>query len=421
MSDGFGPLQGIRVVELTTAFAGPYAGRCLAYLGADVIHVESASRPDLWRHHNQVFNDRRYPGGKDSPRRYNRISLFNTENINKRSLTLELKNPRGRAAFLKLIAHADVFLSNFTPGTLDRLGIGYAQVKEARPDIVMVEMPAFGSYGPMAMAGALAPTMEMVAGMSSMVAYQEDGRPYTTGPAYLDAVGGLNGAAAVMTALMHRQATGEGQYVEMPQCEAAMQFIGEYILDGIENGNLSPAGGNRIPTAAPHDAFPASGDDQWVAIAAFDDEEYTRLMETIGRADLARAPEFATLAGRRAGEDKLWEAIAARTRQLPKHEIASLLQRAGVHAAAVQDARDVVESAYLREREFFTVLDHPEAGRHPYPGMPFHLSATPGEQRSAAPCFGADTDVVLREVAGLTEDEILALNEEGVTSSVPIV
>jgi crotonobetainyl-CoA:carnitine CoA-transferase CaiB-like acyl-CoA transferase len=418
VQDRQGPLTDIRVVEFTTAWAGPLVGRVLAFLGAEVVHVEAATRLDGWRHYKEVFRPERYPDGQDSPRRFNRISLFNSQNINKLALSLDIKKPGGREAFLRLAAASDVVVCNFTAGTLDRSGIGYEDLRRVKPDIIVVELPAYGRFGPMAKYTALGPTMEMAAGMCSMIGYPESG-PTHTGPAYMDPIGGFHGAAAVLTALRHRDATGEGQYVEVPQAEAAMHFIGEEILSAMDGNPVPSRRGNRVDWAAPHDAFPTAGDDEWMAIAVTSDAEWVALCQVMADAELGADERFATVDGRKRHEDLLFALIARWTRTQPKHAAAAQLQAAGVPAAPVHTAKDNVESVYLRHRGFFTPLPHPEAGLHEYPGLPFHLERTPGAQRHPAPCFGQHSWQVLRDIAGLTNAEIDRLEEAGAISGQP--
>ena len=414
-----GPLSHIRAVELTTAWAGPMAGRILAFLGAEVIHVEAATRLDSWRHHSQVFNPRRFPGGVAGERPYNRASMFNSQNVNKLSLTLDLKKPGGSDAFMTLLKTADVLICNFTPGMLDRAGFGYDRLKQIKPDIVVCEMPAYGLDGPSAQTTALGPTMEMASGMASMIGYR-DGPPVSTGPAYLDPIGGFNGAAAILTALLHRDLTGEGQHVEVPQVEAAMQFIGEHLLHAAATGHVTSRNGNRVPHAAPHDAYPAEGEDEWVAVAVGTDAEFAALCRVIGRPELAGEAHFARLADRLDHQDELDRIVSSWTRGQSKKTAAQLLQAAGVPAAPVQNARDAAESEYLAARNFFTVLDHPEAGRYPHQGMPFHLARTPGGQRTPAPCLGEHTRQILEETLGLTPVEIARMEAAGTTAAVPV-
>ncbi len=406
------PLAGLRVVELTTAWAGPMAGRVLAWMGAEVIRIEAASRPCGWRHHAETRLTFRYPGGEPGERPCNRTALFNSQNVNKLSVALDLKRPGGHEALLRLMAETDIVLANFTPGTLKRLGLDHASLCRVRPDIIVVEMPAYGSFGEMANNVALGPTMEMASGMSSMIGYRNGGAPTYTGPSYMDPTGGFHGAAAALTALAHRRATGRGQHVEVPQVEAAMHYVGPEILHAIASGVDPERTGNRVAWAAPHDTFRAAGDDEWVAIAVTEDRHWEALRRLIGDSRLD-APEYRSLEGRLAAQDQLADIIDDWTRARGKHEAAAALQTAGVPAAPVQKANDALASPYLAARGFFALLDHPEAGRHPYPGLPFHFSVSSGGPTRPAPCLGEHTEAVLRDVAGLTPEEVRDLELAG--------
>ena len=412
------PLAGMRVVEMTTAWAGPMAGRILAYLGAETIHVEAATLLDNWRGHKQAPDPHKFPDGIPGERPYNRTILFNSQNGNKLSLTLDLKKPGGIELMRELLMTADIFLSNFTPGTLERLGLGYADLSALKPEIIVAEMPAYGRSGRMAKSPAVGPTMEMASGMAGMIGYP-GGPPQNTGPAYLDPMGGFNGAAAILTAVYHRQRTGRGQHVEIPQVEAAMQFIGDHILHAIWSGVDPARRGNDVDWAAPHDAFPALGEDEWVAIAVATDAEFFSMCRVIGCPELIDDLRFATLEKRLANRRALDVPITSWTSRQSKHEAAAALQAAGVAAAPVQKGRDVAGSEYLAARGFFTELDHPEAGRHKYQGLPFHLSLTPGGQRSAAPSLGQHTHAILRDVLGRDEGEIARLEAAGTTATKP--
>lgn len=413
-----GPLAGLRVLDFTTAWAGPMTGRIFAFLGAEVVKVESASRPDTWRMHNNVFQAKRFPNGEAGARPYNRAALFNSQNHNKLGLCLDIKHPKGLDAMHRLAATADIVICNFTAGTLDRMGVGYGALKKIKDDIIVVEMPGFGNSGPLSKAAANGATMEMAAGMCAMIGYA-GGAPTTTGQVYPDPMGGYNGAAAVMTALMHRQATGEGQYIELSQVEASMQFIGEELLYAIAANQDPELHGNRVRWAAPHDAYPAKGDDEWVTIAVGNDEEWGKLCTIMGKAALAEDPRFANFHARWKNQDLLREPISDWTRLHGKHEIADRLQADGIRSAPVNTPKDVTESPYLAARNAFVTLIHPEAGTHNYMTLPFRLSLTPGSQHRASPCLGADTRKVLLELAGLTASEVDELDREGVTSNIP--
>jgi crotonobetainyl-CoA:carnitine CoA-transferase CaiB-like acyl-CoA transferase len=417
--DAAGPLAGLRVMELTTAWAGPMAGRVLGFLGAECIHIESPNRVNSWRLNKERPNPNNFPAGEPGERPYDRSFLFNSQNVNKLSCILDLKTAEGRAIARRLATACDVVICNFRPGTLAKLGLDYDSLRALRPDIIVAELPAFGLSGPLSNHAALGPTMEMAAGMSSLVGYR-DGQPETTGPSYLDPIGGFNTAAAILTALWHRQRTGEGQHVEVPQVEAAMHLIGGDILAAAETGRDPVRDGNRVAHAAPHDAFACAGHESWIVIAARDEAEWVALCQAMGRPELAVDPRFATLADRKRHEDELTTIIAAWTADQDRHALAERLQRTGVPAAAVQKPKDVAQDRHLSQRGFFHSLAHPDAGEHPHPGLPFRLSVTPGSQRRAAPAFGQHTEEVLARIAGLSGAEIAQAWAKRATATAPL-
>ena len=332
------PLQGLRVLDFTQAWAGPMTARALAFLGAEVVKIENGARLDSWRGPAVGVNDpASYPDRQGGERPYDRNALFNTQNHDKKSISLDLKSPGGQDIARRLAAKCDVVLANFSPHALTKLGLGYEALSQGNPKLVMVEMPAFGNDGPWSSHVGMGKTMEAAAGMASLIGYG-DGEPVLTGPAYLDPIGGLHGASAVLTALAERNRTGLGQYVEVAQVEAAMHWIGEYILETGRTGEVFRADGNRRPDMAPHDAFPCAGDDQWMVIACPDDETWAQLVAATGLSDLADA-KFSTLAGRLSHAEAVKAALGAWTRGRNKHEATDLLQAAGVPAAGEQWGR----------------------------------------------------------------------------------
>jgi crotonobetainyl-CoA:carnitine CoA-transferase CaiB-like acyl-CoA transferase len=407
------PLQGLRVLDFTQAWAGPMTARALAFLGAEVIKIENGARLDSWRGPPVGVNDpASYPDRQGGERPYDRNALFNTQNNDKTSISLDLKSPDGQDLARRLAAKCDVVLANFSPHALAKLGLGYEALSENNPKLVMVEMPAFGNDGPWSSHVGMGKTMEAAAGMASLIGYG-DGEPVLTGPAYLDPIGGLHGAAAVLTALAERNRTGLGQYVEVAQVEAAMHWIGEYILQTGRTGEVFRADANRRPDMAPHDAFACAGDDQWMVIACPDDETWSRLVVATGVAELTE-PTFSTLAGRLAHAEAVRAALSGWTRGRGKHEATDLLQAAGVPAAPVNSGADVWRDPFLRSRGFVHEMTHPAAGTAEYPGLAYRLSLTPGAIRAPAPCFAEHTDAVLGGLLGLSRAEIEALVEAGV-------
>jgi crotonobetainyl-CoA:carnitine CoA-transferase CaiB-like acyl-CoA transferase len=413
-----GPLAGLRVIDLTTAWAGPFAARSLAHLGAQVIKIDAPSHPDSWRGAPEGGAPRHYPDGTPGSRPWNRCVLFNTQGQGKLSLGLDLKVDGAREVLLRLAKVSDVLIANFTPGVLERLGIGYGDLSVRNPRIIAVEMPAFGPGGPDSRHQGMGKTMEAACGMTSLIGYGE-GAPVLTGPAYLDPIGGLTAVAATMAALCHRDRTGRGSRVEVPQTEAGAHWIGEQILLAAESGGTPRPDGNHVPYAAPHDAYPCRGEDEWIAIAVTSDAQWRALCDAMGRANLGRSARYATAARRAGRQPELDEIIAAWTRQCGKHELAARLQAAGVPAAPVNSGADVAADLVLLASGFIRPMVHPEAGRHDYPGLSYQLGRTPGGITSPAPCFGEHNDLVLRDIIGLPEAEVAALVAAGAVTDRP--
>jgi crotonobetainyl-CoA:carnitine CoA-transferase CaiB-like acyl-CoA transferase len=413
-----GPLAGVRILEFTTAWAGPFAGRCLGYLGAEVIKVEAPSHPDSWRGTRKggapVYYPELSPG--DDPQ--NRNLLFNSQNLDKHSLALDLKQPGAAEVMRDLAVDADVVLANFTPGVLDRLGAGFDALSQVNPRIIVVEMPAFGPGGPMSRHQGMGKTMEPAAGMTALMGYS-DSTPVLTGPAYMDPTGGLNAVAAVVTALAARARTGVGSRVEVPQVEAAAHWIGEYVLQQLDTGGTWTPDGNAVEDAAPHDAFPCRGDDQWIAIGVRDDTQWRALCDLMDRADLAADSRYATTAQRLRHRADLTGPIGRWTSEHDKTDLAARLQRAGVPAAPVLGGAEIAGSDAMLAAGLIAELDHPRVGRRAYSVAGFRLERTPGGTRRAAPLFGEHNDLVLRDLLGYDDARIAALRASGAVTDAP--
>lgn len=413
------PLAGIRVVDLTTAWAGPMATRILAYLGAEVIHIEGPGRVDSWRGPLEGGDPRRYPGREYGERPWNRDSMFNTQNISKLSFVLDLKQPAGNQLLRQLIGVSDVLVTNFSVGTLQRLGLSYADLAPGQPRLIVMEMPAFGLTGEMAHHVALGPSMEAACGMAALTGYG-DGRPVVTGPAYMDPIGAYNAAAALVSALRQRGATGPGQHIELAQCEAAMHWIGEEIIGAAEGVTRRPAG-NAVPWAEPHDAFRSRGTDQWVAVSVGTDREWAALTRLIGRPELSgRECALRTVLGRRRNRDQVRAAIEDWTALRDKQDAAADLQAAGLRAAPVCDGADVALRDDLHATGFFTELASADVPAGRYQGLGPKLTRTPGRARRHAPGFGQDNDYVLTEILGLDPAQVADLNTRNVVASRPL-
>lgn len=396
-------LKGIRFTDLTWAGAGPFGTKVFSDFGAEVVKIESMSRPDPVRR-----------GGpfRDGIAGTNRSGYFASRNTGKKSVSLDLKHPEGRAIALRLIAQSDVVSNNFGPGAMERLGLTYDEVKAVKPDIIYLSMPMYGENGPLATLLGVGMTIAAVTGLMWMTGYGRGEKPIGPGTHYPDhAANPYHAAFAVLAALRHRRRTGRGMKIDLSQVESTANFVGPSITEASILGAEPEHPGNRSRRDAPHNVFAGSGEDDWCAIAVESDAEWLALAATIGRQDLAGRADLRQAAGRLAAADELEAAVAAWCAQRPAAEAARLMQTAGVPAARVSSARDLVESdAQLVARGYWQHLDHPEIGTALFTSPPFRID----EERvdlSRQPLFGEHTEEVLGGVLGMSREEIAALAE----------
>jgi crotonobetainyl-CoA:carnitine CoA-transferase CaiB-like acyl-CoA transferase len=400
------PLAGIRVADFTWVWAGPHCTLQLAHLGAEVIRVESSSRPCVTR---------LLPPFADFEPGPNRSGYFNQYNQGKRSITLDLKRPEALEAARRLCAASDVVVENFAAGVMERMGLGWDELRALRRNLVMISLSGYGATGPDHDKVSYGPAQVPLSGLSSLTGYR-DHPPMHVGVSYGDPTAGLHGAVAVLAALVHRAKTGQGQYIDLSQWETSIAVLGDAVLGQAMNGTVPARDGNRVPHMAPHGVYPAAGEDRWIAVTAPDDDTWRRLAALMGRPELAADPRFASLAARKTNEDALDEAVAAWTRADSAEALTSRLQDAGIPAFLAATNRDLAGDAHLQATGAFARFPHPEVGVRTHVAAPWCFSATAPGVTAAAPCLGADTDAVLREVCGYAADEIDALRTAGALS-----
>ncbi|MER5935829.1 CoA transferase [Streptomyces sp. NPDC001928] len=401
-------LDGVRVLDLTWVLAGPYCTKVLADHGADVIKVESAGRPDPTRFAPFMHLSR---GPHNDP---DTSGYFNDVNRNKRSITLDTRSEDGIAVLRQLIAGCDVLVENFSSTVMTRLGLGHDQLARINPGLVYVSMSGMGHTGPRNGWVSYADTVSASSGLTGLTGWGQDevvGVIYGHG----DIVAGLQAALATIAALEHRDATGRGQHIDLSQLEAIAAHMGTSLLTASRTGIAPEPRGNAHPTWSPQGVYRCLGADRWLAVSVRTDAEWASLCEVIGRGDLAADERTRTAQGRRRAGALVDEAIGSWTRGMPADLAAELLQEGGVPAGAVQDGRELVEhDPQLRARGFYVRREHPAAGAFLHEGVPIRLTRTPGGVREPAPLLGADTDAVLREVAGLSPERIGRLRDAGV-------
>jgi len=414
-------LTGVRVLDLTWVLAGPYCTKVLADHGAEVIKVESETRPDPTRfapfmHLSRGPHTDSLHGGGTTPhtprtdcsgrpptlrRRSvpgtdpNANGYFNEVNRNKRSVALTLRSEEGLAVLRELIAASDVVVENFSATVMRKMGLGYEALRELRHDIIYVSMSGMGHTGPRSGWVSYADTVSASSGLTGLTGWSADdvvGVIYGHG----DIVAGLQAALATVAALEHRDRTGRGQHIDLSQLEAMTAHMGTSVIAPVP----PEPRGNSHPSWSPHGVYRCLGPDRWLAVSVRSEEERRALCSVIGHP---------------AGTDGIEEALAAWARTLPADAAAESLQARGIPAGAVQNGRDLVEQdPQLRARGFYVRAEHPVAGAFLHEGTPIRLSRNAGGIRATAPLLGADTDAVLREVAGLSPDRIRRLRDAGV-------
>ncbi len=398
-------LRGIRFVDLTWAGAGPFSTKLFSDFGAEIIKVESASRPDPVR-----------VGGpyRDAIPGINRSGYFASRNTGKRSFAVNLKHPKSLATLFELIRTADVVSNNFGPGAMDRLGLGYEAVKAVKPDIIYLAMPMYGETGPLANLTGVGMTISAVTGLMWQTGYEGEG-PLGPGTHFPDhAANPYHAAFAVLAALRHRRATGRGLKIDLSQVESTINCMGLSVLEHAATGIEQDRLGNRSAHHAPHNIFKCAGEDDWCAVAVLNDRQWQSLCEAIGAKDMAKDRELATAKGRLAQVDRVEAAVAAWTADKDATAVMMILQAKGIPAGVVASSRYLMdEDKQLAHRGYWQKVDHPEIGEARFTSPPFLLDGERIELKRP-PLLGEHTDAVLKEILGYTPDRIAALRAEGV-------
>ena len=399
-----GALQGIRVTEFTSAWAGPYATCLLGLLGAEVIKVESRRRLD----HSRMlsFTTGSVFTGPDQS------SVFNSLNLNKKSVTLNLSKSKAVDLAKKLAAISDVIIENMRPGVIERLGLGYEVVREVKPDIVYLSSSACGQTGPERKYVGYAPTFAALGGASFITGYED--WPPSNFMGSIDLRSATTSAFAILAALVYRQRTGEGQFIDLASQETIAVMTGEVILDYVMNGRVQTRRGNKDDTMAPHDCYRCKGEDKWISIAVATEDEWRALCKVMGKPELAEDENFADGYRRFAHQEELDRMISEWTIRYDVEEAMEMLQRGGVAAAPSMNSEDLFKDPHLKDREVYNIVEHPKVGKDWVISPPWRLSETPASIHRHAPLLGEHNDLIFREILGLSSEEIKTLEEEEV-------
>jgi benzylsuccinate CoA-transferase BbsF subunit len=406
------PLKGIRVADFSWVWAGPYCTLQLAHLGAEVIRIETARRPCLTR---------MLPPWADQKIGLNRAGYFNQYNQGKRSMSLNLKHPAAVEVARRLIKKSDIVAHNFVRGVMERFGLGYEQIREFKPDVIMVALSGYGATGPLSSYISYGPAQVPLAGFSALTGYA-GGPPMHTALSYADPNAGIHAAFAVLAALYHRRKTGQGQFLDLSLWECATALTVEGLMEKQMSHREPARRGNRDPWMAPHGVFrcrdlpePIGGGvvDTWVSIAVANDDEWRRLCRAMAQAELGDDARFATAPARKRHEDELEAIITAWTSQRSPQEVTKILQEAGVAAFTCTANKDLAEDPHLNQRGFFVELEHPEIGARKHCGIPWRLSRNECRVQTPAPLLGQHTDEVLTGLLDYSAAEVTDMREAG--------
>jgi len=403
MGESAGLFAGLKILELGAGAAGPVATRYFADQGAKVVRVESGVRPDFLR----LLHFR--PG---DPHGLNGGPMFVLMNPNKLSVAVNLSKPEGVAVVERLVRWADVVSENFSPRAMAKWGLSYERLRELRPDLVMLSSCLFGQTGPQRMYPGFGGQGSAISGFNHLAGWPDR---EAVGPAgtITDSLSPRYVALLIAAALFHRERTGEGQYIDVSQIETGVYSLSEAIVRASARGEILTRRGNHAEDTAPHAIYPCAGEDRWIAIAVFSDEEWRRLCAALSLPALASDARFASVAGRLAHEDALDAALAEQTRGQDAVALMHRLQAAGVEAGAVQTCADLLQDPQLAHRGHFVRLAHRHLGELSFEHYGIRFSESPPRIETPAPDLGEHTQRVLGEV-GYSEAEIRSLAEAGV-------
>lgn len=395
--------DGIKVLDFGWIGVGPITARYLGDNGATVIRVESLTRFDGLR---------MAPPYKDAKPGLNNSQFFATFNASKMSLGLNMARPQARAIAKRLcLEWADVITEGFTPKQMREWGLHYDDLSPARPDLIMVSTCQLGQAGPYAKYAGYGNMAASLAGYYEITGWADRG-PCMVYGAYTDMLTPAVGASLIAASLDYRRRTGKGQWIDLAQFEIGVNYLPVAVLDYAVNGRVASRCGNQDARACPHAVYPCTGDDRWIAIAVFTDDEWRMLAQVMGNPDWAQEEKCATLAGRKAHEAEIDAHIADWTKVKDAMALETLLQGAGIAAGVVAKQSDLFEDPQLLHREFFAWREHKVMGLSPYDGLMAHLSKTPGEVRPA-PLLGEHYEEILKGILHYSDEEIAELIGQG--------
>jgi benzylsuccinate CoA-transferase BbsF subunit len=391
--------KGLKVLDFTWVVAGPWVVKYLADHGAEIVHVESSLHPDLAR---------AAPPFKDKVVTIDNSAYFANYHCNQYGLSINMKHPKAMPVIKKLIAWADVVADNFTPGAMEKWGLGYDEMGRINPKIIWMSLSQLGETGPFAKMPGTGIQLTGLTGIASLAGWP-DRDPAVLHGGYTDCAGARFATCALLAALIHRHKTGKGQRIDVSEYEAGVHLVAGPILNYSVTGKVEKRQGNRSDFASPQGVYPCKGEERWIAITVSDEAEWEALCEVMGEPRLAQDKKFAGFKSRKANEDELDERIASWTKTMTREEAMKRLQAKGVPAGMVNDGRDIYEDRQLAHRGFFWGMDHPNLGRRRFESEAFDLSKTPRRLRWPSPLIGEHNEKVCCDILGMSQDEFVEL------------
>ncbi len=397
-------LEGIRITDFSWAWAGPYATMLLAFMGAEVIKIESSKRPD----HARMRSLASGPSDKG----FDQSGVFNDLNLNKMSITLDLTQPKAVALAKRLVGISDVVAENFRPGVMDKLGLGYNVLKEVKPDIIMLSSSAMGAVGPERHYTGFAPTFAAHGGLAHLTGYP-NARPISL-MGSSDLRSAATSAFAILTAIYYRAQTGQGQHIDLSSTETIAVLIGDALLDYIMNNRVPLRKGNRDEIMAPHNCYPCQGEDNWVSIAIATEEEWQCFCHALGNPPWSKDEKFSDAYRRWQNQEELDRLIGEWTINHTHYEVTERLQQVGVAAIPSFSGTELFQDPHLKARGFATEVTHPSIGKRIVVAPPWRFSDTPAQISHSSPLLGEHNEYVFGDLLGMPKAEIAKLKEEGV-------
>jgi crotonobetainyl-CoA:carnitine CoA-transferase CaiB-like acyl-CoA transferase len=403
------PLEGLRVVDLTMGWAGPFASRMLADLGAEVIKVESTSYPDWWRgtHYTEAFYRERL---------YEKNANFNLMNRGKLGITLDLTQAEGKRLLKELVRGADAVIENYSAEVLPKLGLDYAALRQVNPRVVMLSMPAFGLGNAWSNTRAYGGTLEQASGLPLYTGHA-DGPPAMTSYAYGDPIGGFNASAALLLGLLVQQEKGLGQHINLSQVEGMLPLTAPFLIEHSLTAAVPERQGNRHPLHAPHGCYPCAGHDAWLVLSVENNGQWQLLCRLLGRSDWAQDPGLHHASGRRTRQAELDAGISAWTRARSDDAAMQALQQLGLPAGAVRTLSQLLRDVHLQARGFWQTVERPFAGQYISSSTIFRQGGRPMPMARVAPTLGEHTREVLQRLLQLTPAQLQQLEDDGVIGS----